>query len=289
MDPGAHGSRPPLKTQWTGASIKSYKLFTIQPDHNVHAATQCPKERWAIVFLPLAMYPVTHFVWKTRCLGDKPENKQLAASTTLVSQQLHFLQGIPAIEAEIVLGGVSRQSSLESPHAYPALACESIFTFDSATFFLSFLAHTFSLFYSLVFSFLLLLNLFFFFLGLSCFHLQVEPGPQHSAHISSLHYLVSSGKRRLAYRWGEWDSERERQPGVVDRGHERDMTWYMEISSHIHTETHAALDMPRNKCTRNKCVQMCTMAQTNYYQCRISTIQQRPSYAASGRTGFSII
>lgn len=80
----------------------------------------------SLVFFPLALDLVSHFVWKCRCLSSKPENKQLAASTTLLSQQDCSLEGVFAIDAEIVLGGVPCLPSPESFHFFPCLSCCSL-------------------------------------------------------------------------------------------------------------------------------------------------------------------
>ena len=97
----------------------NYSQFRL--DLSTHAATECPQEKSVLVFSRLPLDLVIHFAWKYGCLSSKPENKQLAASITSHSQELCFLRGILAIDAEIVLGGVPCQSSPESLHFFSLL------------------------------------------------------------------------------------------------------------------------------------------------------------------------
>lgn len=103
------------------SSLTNYSYFHL--DHSVHSETECLGEKKSVlVFFPLPLELASHFVWKCRCLSSKPENKQLAASSTSLSQQLGFLEGVLAIDAEIVLGGVPCLSSPESLHFISCLS-----------------------------------------------------------------------------------------------------------------------------------------------------------------------
>lgn len=150
---------------------------------HIHTSAKIPLVKSVLVFFPLAYDPVPFLEWEFRYLRNKAKkNKQLAACTTPPTDSSC---------AEILLGGVSRLSSPEFSlllFLFPLFCFNHLFPALSHT---SPLGSHSSCFWSFVDSLFNLLRL----------HWQVLPVVQQSAHIPSLHYLVSSSRQAAAYRW----------------------------------------------------------------------------------------
>lgn len=84
---------------------------------------KCPKEK-SVLFSSCWFWSSSVTLYgNTDAQTAKPENRQLAASTTSLSQWDCFLEGGFAIDVEIVLGGVPCLPSPESSYFTPCLSC----------------------------------------------------------------------------------------------------------------------------------------------------------------------